>query len=46
MLQGRHHLQRQTELARQEAERKLRRFSFMVSHANDAMFCSMREDID
>ena len=38
MLQEDITLQRQTELARQEAERKLRRFSFMVSHANDAMF--------
>ena len=38
MLQEDITLQRQNELARQEAERKLRRFSFMVSHANDAMF--------
>lgn len=38
MLQEDITLQRQTELARQEAECKLRRFSFMVSHANDAMF--------
>lgn len=29
---------RQTERARQEAETQLRRFSFMVSHVNDAMF--------
>lgn len=29
---------RQIERARQEAEVKLRRFNFMVSHANDAMF--------
>ncbi len=38
MLQEDITLLRQMERARQEAEIKLRRFSFMVSHANEAMF--------